>query len=170
MTNWLYALAICVGVLAYWILCRKTALKHQRRAVEMLEGFLNDDNISEKEKTKMFLNYRLFRNWFALPLFAVLTPFFVIFALASNKFQPEQLAKENSKEFDEFFGVLMQMYMARNPIISVFVLSGVGVSLAISLVIGTMLNKASKIPNHTLLVTGIAMKLLALKHKFRHAH
>ena len=170
MTNWLYAVAICIGVLAYWILCRKSALKHQQRAVEMLEGFLDDENIPEKEKTKMYLNYRLFRSWFALPLFAMVTPFFIIFALASNKFNPEQLKTENSKEFDDFFSVLMQMYMARNPIISVFVLSSVGIALAISLVIGTMLNKASKIPNHTLLVTGIAMKILALKHKFRHAH
>ncbi|TGB86522.1 hypothetical protein CRG95_05910 [Escherichia sp. E4208] len=148
----------------------KNALKHQAKAVEMLSTFLNDENLSDKEKNKMYLNYKLMRMWFALPLMLIASPFIIVFYLASSKNKPEDIIKENSEEFDRFFAVLMQMYMAKNPIISMISMTLFGFILAIFLVIGSVLNKASKIPNYTMLLSGVITKIVALKLKEKHAH
>ncbi|WP_145517496.1 hypothetical protein [Yersinia mollaretii] len=170
MMDWLYATAMCTAVFAYWVFCRSQALKHQEKAVQMIEIFFADETLSDKEKTKMYMIYWLLRYWFSLPLMLIIALFFIIYSMVSNKYTPENLANENSAEFDKLFSTLMQMYIARNPILSTIFMSLLGVIFAVSLVIGTMLNKAFKIPNHAMLASDIIAKLITLKHKIRHAH
>ncbi|EJC1153977.1 hypothetical protein MYA08_001860 [Cronobacter sakazakii] len=168
MMSWLYASAICAAVFAYWVVCRKNALKHQYKAADLMEKYFADENISDREKTKMYINYKLFRHWFALPFLFLAAPFFIVYAFVSKKYQPEQMASENSAEFDEVFKCLMQMYIVKNPIISTVFMSIFGVFFAIAVVIGTMLNKASKVPPPAMMASTIISKLSAFKHK--HAH
>lgn len=170
MTNWLLAIAICAAVFAYWVFCRKKALEHQEKAVKMIEDLFSNENISDKEKNSIYLSYKIMRYWFSLPLMLISSPFFIIYVFASNKYKPEDLINSNSKEFDRFFEVLMQMYMAKNPILSTVFMSLIGVVFVLSLVIGTMLNKVSKVPSYTMLISSVLAKIISIKAKIRHAH
>ena len=168
MMSWFYATAICAAVFAYWVFCRNNALKHQEEAADLLEKYLTDESISEREKSKMYFNYRLFRFWFALPLVFILAPFFIVYAFMSKKFIPEDMSKENSKEFQSVFDVLMKMYIAKNPIVSTISLSFFGVLYAALSVIGTVLNNASKMPSASALASSITGKLMRLKQRLAH--
>lgn len=168
MTDWIYAASICAVVFAYWVFCRNNAIKHQEEAVTLLEKYLSDEKISEKEKSKMHFNYRLFRFWFALPLVLLSGPFFIIVAFASKKFSPADIAKENSEQFDEVFGALMQMYIAKNPLIATVTMSFFVLFYVVIAVIGTVLNKASNLPSATKLASGITEKILNLRQRIAH--
>ncbi|WP_313048740.1 hypothetical protein [Atlantibacter subterraneus] len=170
MMSWIYAAAICAAVVAYWIVCRKNALKHQEKAVQLIEAYFADDSVSDSEKSKMYVNYVLLKKWFALPLLFVVAPFFITIAFISKKYSFEDFGKTNSPEFEEVFKSLMEMNIVRNPLISALFMSMFGVLYAIVMVIGVVMNKASKIPSYTMLASTLVAKLVRLRYKFRHAH
>ncbi|HDL7646340.1 TPA: hypothetical protein PXP51_001545 [Yersinia enterocolitica] len=167
MMDWIYATTICTMIFCYWIYCRSNALKYQERAVRIIEICFANNVIPEKEKNKMYISYWIMRRWLSLPVMLIVAPFFIIYSIVLNNYTPENL---NNKGFDNFFSILMQMYIAKNPLTSIIILSLMGIIFAISLVISTVLNQASKAPNPTMLVSSIITKLITLQLKIRHAH
>ncbi|MGL4486166.1 MAG: hypothetical protein ACRCUG_04055 [Yersinia sp. (in: enterobacteria)] len=170
MMDWIYASAICAMIFCYWVYCRRNALKYQKKAVRTIEICFDNNVITEKEKNKMYISYWLMRHWTSLPVMLIVAPFFIIYSIVSNNYTPENLNNKNNKLFDDFFSILMQMYIAKNPLTSIIILSLIGMIFAFFLVISTMLNQASKIPNLAMLVSSIIAKLVTLQFKIRHAH
>ncbi|HCM9478429.1 TPA: hypothetical protein ACKFV5_000103 [Enterobacter roggenkampii] len=169
MMIWIYAAVACVAVAGYWLFCRKNALKHQQKAAGLIEQYFADEAISDKEKIKMYTNYRMMRSWFALPGLMLVGPIFIIVAIATGKFKAESFSTENSKEFNNVFDSLMKMYVARNPLTSAAVMSFMGLVFAISMVIGIMLNKVIQFPTYGAISSAMLSKYLSLKSG-RHAH
>lgn len=169
MMIWIYAAMACVTVAGYWLFCRKNALKHQLKAADLIEQYFADETISDKEKIKMYTNYRIMRSWFALPGMMLVGPIFIVVALATGKFKAESFSTENSKEFNDVFDSLMKMYVARNPLTSAAVMSFLGLILTISMVIGVVLNKVIQFPSFGAISSAMLAKYLSFKSG-RHAH
>ncbi|MEZ2602869.1 hypothetical protein [Kluyvera intermedia] len=169
MMIWIYAAAACVTIAGYWLFCRKNAIKHQQKAAELIEQYLADEALPEKEKMKMYTNYHLMRSWFALPGMLLMGPLFIVIALASGKFKADSIVSDNSKEFSEVYDSLMKMYVAKNPITSAAVMSVMGLFFALSFVVGIVLNKVIKFPSYAAISSAMLAKYLSFRAR-RHAH
>ncbi|HDX5736679.1 TPA: hypothetical protein SJ157_000278 [Yersinia enterocolitica] len=168
MMNVFLAAALALALVAYWYLCRNRALKLQKKAADLMEKYFKSADVLEKEKESIYLSYRLTRHWWFLPFAAFMTPIIMFYAIITQRnvldvtTSKEKVRKQ--REHDEIFDLLMRMYISKNPLTSFICITYIGISFAVALPIGFMLNRLTSLPeissifNTLTLVTMKAMK------------
>ena len=154
MMHALLSLAVALGVLAYWVICRQAALKHQERAAELLIAYLGRDDISERDKDIAHTNYRMLRAWVSLPLIALVSPLFIAKAVFSKDF--ENVGRGDPAR-NEIMDASMMMYVTKNPVTSIVFMSAVLISIGVLAPIGMAFNRLKSIPSLESLFRSIAI-------------
>ncbi|WP_426817689.1 hypothetical protein ACP3TC_05080 [Winslowiella sp. 2C04] len=145
--NLTLAFALALLVVFYWVLCRKRALKYQAAAASLLEQYFADRSVSEKDKDSLLLDYKISRKWYSLPLFAIITPFLLMYMIViKKKIDAKPIARTNQKLHDAAFEQCLKMAISRNPITSILSMAFIGVCFAIAIPVGLFLNRLSSIP------------------------
>lgn len=154
MMHALLSLAVALGVLAYWVICRQAALKHQMRAADLLVAYLDREDISERDKDIAHTNYRMLRAWVSLPLIALVSPFVIAKGVFSKDF--DSMGRADSDR-NEIMDASMMMYVTKNPATSIIFMSAVLISIGVIAPIGMAFNRLKSIPSLESLFRSIAI-------------
>lgn len=161
------AIALALMIFAYWVLCRRRALKHQTKAVELMEQYFEDKGVPEHDKKSLYHDYLLLRKWFVMPIFAMVAPFLLAYMLiAKGKLDSKPTKRANQNLYDQAFDQMMKMMISKTPLISIVSLALVGLSFAVAIPVAVMLNRLSSMPT----VAGVANLFIVLADKKTHAH
>lgn len=158
---------VCAAVvLAYWSLCRRSALRHQQKTVELIEAYLENVNVHDIDKESMYWTYRLARTWFFMPAMALLSPFIMLPMLNSDT--ASQAFDKKGNGFDEIMECMVKMYVTRNPLTAMLSLTVLFVTFAVILPIGLLLNRVKHIPSLPMVFGAAASKVSDIRNS--HAH
>jgi len=147
IVNMLSALALALVIVAYWVLCRRRALRYQKKAVELIEEYFEDRGVPEADKDSLYRSYRLSRKFYMLPLCAMACPFVLAYMLiAKGKLDIKPTQRVNNKLYDAAFDQCMKMTISKNPISSILAIALIGLSFAFAIPVGVILNRLSSMP------------------------
>lgn len=145
--HFISALALALVIVAYWILCRKSALKYQTKAAELMELYFEDRSVPQHDKAALYRDYTLSRKWYVMPLCAFSTPFLLAYMLiAKGKLDSKPVMRANRKLYDEAFDQCMKMTISKCPLISIASMALMGLSFAVAIPIAVILNRLSSMP------------------------
>jgi hypothetical protein len=134
-------------VVAYWIVCRKRAYKYQQEAALLLEQYFADGQVSDKDKTSLYNDYKLSRKCYMLPFMALMTPFILGYMLLDKgRLDLDKTPRDNQKLYSRACDVHLKMMISKNPLISVLCLSFIGICFVVALTFAILLNKISSLP------------------------
>jgi len=139
----LIAFIIAAIVVVYWVQCRRAALKHQIRAVELIEEFINDESVSDQDADVAYGMYRMARSWLFMPAMSIMVPF----AFAISVWRGDLDKPGRSGRRQKIMDSIMQMYMTRNPLTSVVCMLWILLTFSFILPVGILLNRIRAIPS-----------------------
>lgn len=148
INNIVLATLLAIAIVTYWIICRRKALKYQLAAAEHMRDYFKDGQVSDTDKESLYAGYVLLRKWFMLPLFAIATPFILLYLVVLNgKSSTKAQPRGNQVLYDKAFDQMMKMAISKNPILSAISIAIVGMSFAILVPLGLLLSRFKAIPN-----------------------
>lgn len=160
------AILLAATLVLYWSYCRRVSLKHREKASDMIAAFINDDEISEKEKESIYWSYMASRHWLFMPAMAVVTPIVLACMLITRG--PEAESIYYSDQYNKIMDSLMKMYITRNPATGIICMIVTFSAIAISAAIGMLLNRMRSIPSIESVYGSVATR--ASHADVKHAH
>lgn len=147
MISLIIALSISCAVVAYWVACRNRTLKYQARAVELMEVYFSEKGVPQADKEALYKAYLMSRKWYNMPVCALMSPLLVAYVLVKNRslnIAPKKRARNDL--YKPAFDQIMKMTLVKNPIISIISLGFIGLSFAVAIPIGVLLNRMPAMP------------------------
>lgn len=166
-----YIAAVLIASFAltwYWLQCRKNSLRHRQQVAELLEAAYQAESLSDKEADTLHAMFRMARHWFFMPLFAVVTPIFLLIELIVSKGNLS-LAPRHGEHFQKIMDGIVAMAFSRNPCISAVCMSASIVFIMAFSVVGFMLQRLGSLPSLSQLFELAATGLMKTE-RHRHAH
>ncbi|EGO6759254.1 hypothetical protein RCM87_21945 [Escherichia marmotae] len=167
--NILFALFLALAIAGYWILCRYRAYQYQKKAVKLMNEYFDDGQVSDKDKRSLYQSYVILRKWYIFPVFALLTPFIIIFRLILRGGIDLQPTKRTNHElYEQAYDQLMKMAISKNPIIATISMASAGISLAILIPISLLMMRLKSVPRtddyYALVVEKLTLKAAERAH------
>ncbi|MGC0623875.1 hypothetical protein [Escherichia coli] len=169
--NILFASFLALAIAGYWILCRYRAYQYQKQAVKLMGEYFADGQVSDKDKRSLYQSYVILRKWYIFPVFAVITPFIIIFRLILRGGIDLQPAKRANRDlYEQAFDQLMKMAISKNPIIFTISMASAGISLAILIPVSLLMMRLKSVPRTDDYYALVVEKLILEAGERAHIH
>lgn len=169
INNIILATLLAIVVVVYWIICRRKAFKYQLAAATHMKEYFKDGQVSDSDKESLYVAYVLLRKWFMLPLFAIATPFILIYLVILNgNASVKPAGRGNQELYNKAFDQMMKMAISKNPLLSSCSIALVGISFALVIPLGLLLSRFKSMPNPDAVANVFKRVSLKLSHIAHH--
>lgn len=161
----LIALLSAALIYAYWIRCRRAALKHQTKAVRLIELFLEDDSVNEKDKDIAYGMYFMARRWIFMPIMAIAVPLVFVIGIIRGDMDSRMAGQDRRQQIMDS---IMQMYMTKNPLTTIICMVMILSTLMVLVPVGIVLNRIRSMPSTAAFYGVIAHASATVSHTRNH--